>query len=80
LRGRADLHSAAGRPVGVPAHAARQRHYLALRRKRAKRDALLLPEVQRVFDENLQVYGADKVWRQLLREGWWRLRAAPSSG
>jgi putative transposase len=30
---------------------------------------LLLPEVQRVFDENLRVYGADKVWRQLLREG-----------
>jgi putative transposase len=25
--------------------------------------------VQRVFDQNLQVYGADKVWRQLLREG-----------
>jgi putative transposase len=31
--------------------------------------SLLLPEVQRVFDQNLQVYGADKVWRQLLREG-----------
>jgi putative transposase len=41
---------------------------------------LLLPEVQRVFDENLRVYGADKVWRQLLREGLVRLRAAPSSG
>jgi transposase InsO family protein len=25
--------------------------------------------VQRVFDANLRVYGADKVWRQLLREG-----------
>jgi transposase InsO family protein len=25
--------------------------------------------VQRVFDQNLQVYGADKVWRQLKREG-----------
>jgi putative transposase len=37
--------------------------------QRAKRDALLLPEVQRVFEQNLQVYGADKVWRQLHREG-----------
>ena len=37
--------------------------------QRAKRDALLLPEVRRVFDQNLQVYGADKVWRKLHREG-----------
>jgi transposase InsO family protein len=29
----------------------------------------LLPQVQRVYDQNLQVYGADKVWRQLRREG-----------
>jgi transposase InsO family protein len=28
----------------------------------------LLPQVQRVFEQNLRVYGADKVWRQLLRE------------
>ncbi len=28
-----------------------------------------MPQVQRVFDANLRVYGADKVWRQLLREG-----------
>lgn len=41
----------------------------ALLPQRAKRDALLVPEVQRVFDHNLRVYGADKVWRQLLREG-----------
>ena len=27
-----------------------------------------MPQVQRVFEANLQVYGADKVWRQLLRE------------
>ena len=33
------------------------------------RDASLLPQVQRVYDQNLQVYGADKVWRQLRREG-----------
>ncbi len=55
-------------PSAYRRHAARQRHP-ALLPQRAKRDALLLPEVQRVFDENLRVYGADKVWRQLLREG-----------
>lgn len=37
---------------------------------RAKRDAQLLPEVQRVYDENFRVYGARKVWRQLNRESW----------
>ena len=55
-------------PSAYRRYAARQRHP-ALLPQRAKRDALLLPEVQRVFDENLRVYGADKVWRQLLREG-----------
>lgn len=28
-----------------------------------------MPEIQRVWRANLQVYGADKVWRQLDREG-----------
>ncbi|MFM6585748.1 MAG: IS3 family transposase [Dolichospermum sp.] len=55
-------------PSAYRVYAARRRTP-ALRPQRAKRDALLLPEVQRVFDENLRVYGADKVWRQLLREG-----------
>jgi putative transposase len=36
---------------------------------RVKRDAVLAPEIQRVFDENFGVYGVRKVWRQLLREG-----------
>jgi transposase InsO family protein len=36
---------------------------------RVQRDALLMPEIRRVFDENFQVYGARKVWRQMLREG-----------
>ena len=49
-------------------HAARQRDH-ALLSGRARRDAQLLPQVQRVYDENLRVYGADKVWRQLGREG-----------
>ena len=35
---------------------------------RLKRDRELEPEVQRVWDENLQVYGVRKVWRQLNRE------------
>jgi transposase InsO family protein len=36
---------------------------------RTKRDGVLLPQIQRVWQANLQVYGADKVWRQLNREG-----------
>jgi putative transposase len=35
---------------------------------RAKRDARLRPEIQRVWDANFQVYGARKVWLQLNRE------------
>ena len=36
---------------------------------RARWDARLMPEVQRVWEENFQVYGARKVWHQLRREG-----------
>ena len=36
---------------------------------RRQRDAALLPEIERVWRSNLQVYGADKVWKQLRREG-----------
>jgi len=36
---------------------------------RVKRDAVLMPEIQRVFNENFCVYGVRKVWRQLKREG-----------
>lgn len=36
---------------------------------RARRDAELIPHVERVWHANLRVYGADKVWRQLQREG-----------
>ena len=28
-----------------------------------------MPEIERVWEANLKVYGADKVWRQLGREG-----------
>ena len=37
--------------------------------KRAHRDAELCVEIERVYQENRRVYGARKVWRQLLREG-----------
>ena len=33
------------------------------------RDEVLAPQIQRVWQANMQVYGADKVWRQLNREG-----------
>jgi transposase InsO family protein len=36
---------------------------------RAKRDAVLRPEIKRVFNENYKVYGVRKVWRQMQREG-----------
>ena len=35
---------------------------------RVKRDTLLSIEIKRVFNENFQVYGVRKVWRQLRRE------------
>ncbi len=35
----------------------------------AQRDDWLKREIQRVYDENHQVYGVRKVWCQLLREG-----------
>jgi len=55
-------------PSAYRRHAARRRDP-ALLPARAQRDANLLPQVQRVYDQNLRVYGADKVWRQLRREG-----------
>jgi len=36
---------------------------------RRQRDAELLPKIERVWEANLRVYGADKVWKQLHREG-----------
>jgi putative transposase len=37
--------------------------------KRARRDEILRAEIERVHVENLSVYGADKIWAQLNREG-----------
>lgn len=56
------------------APSAYRRHAALLREShrrcaRAKRDELLMPQIQRVWQTNMQVYGADKVWRQLAREG-----------
>jgi len=36
---------------------------------RAQRDARLTGEIRRVWEENFQLYGVRKVWRQLRREG-----------
>ncbi|WP_143708509.1 IS3-like element ISMca3 family transposase [Methylococcus capsulatus] len=55
-------------PSGYWRHAAQQRDPRLLP-ARAQRDAVLMPEIQRVWHANMQVYGADKVWRPLNREG-----------
>ena len=55
-------------PSGYWRHAAQQQDP-SLLCARAQRDAVLIPDIQRVWHANLQVYGADKVWRQLNREG-----------
>jgi putative transposase len=47
------------------AHKRRQHHPSARRR----RDEQLKVEIQRVWTEQFEVYGARKVWRQLRREG-----------
>ena len=39
------------------------------RPQREQRDEQLEIDIQRVWNEHFQVYGAHKVWRQLLREG-----------
>jgi putative transposase len=47
-------------------------YYAARRRRpstRALRDERLKVEIKRVWDDNYQVYGAEKSWRQLGREG-----------
>jgi hypothetical protein len=36
---------------------------------RLRRDAEISDEIRRVYDDNFQVYGARKVWRQLGRDG-----------
>ena len=58
-------------PIALPtyyAHAARRADRGRLP-ARAKPDAVLMAEIQRVFEANICVYGVRKVWRQLGREG-----------
>ncbi|MGB8421432.1 MAG: IS3 family transposase [Paraburkholderia sp.] len=55
-------------PSGYRRHAAQLRDP-SRRCARAKRDEFLTPEIKRVWQANMQVYGADKVWKQLNREG-----------
>jgi putative transposase len=54
-------------PSTYYAHAARKADP-ELRSQRAKTDEALIPEVQRVWSENFEVYGVRKVWRQMRRE------------
>jgi len=54
-------------PATYYAHKARARKP-DNRSARAKRDEVLRADIRRVYDENFAVYGAEKVWRQLLRE------------
>ena len=55
-------------PSGYRHHAAQQRNP-NLRCVRAMLDETLKPEIQRVWQANMRVYGADKVWKQMNREG-----------
>ena len=55
-------------PSAYRRHAARHRDQ-ALLSPRAQRDVALMPVVEQVWSANLQVYGADKVWKQMNREG-----------
>lgn len=55
-------------PSAYRRHAARCRNP-ALRSHRAQRDEQRMVDIRRVWDQNFQVYGARKVWRQMCREG-----------
>lgn len=61
---RKGLHTALS---GYRCYAAQQRNpaWLCVR---AKRDALLMLEIHWIWEANMMVYRADKVWRQLHRE------------
>lgn len=64
-------------------HCQQQRHHPDKRSARAQRDDWLKKEILRVYDENHQVYGVRKVWRQLLRgrnQGGQMYSGAPHGG
>jgi putative transposase len=59
-------------PICTMLQVAPSTYYAAKRRPpsaRALSDAALKPELSRVHEDNFGVYGARKLWRQLLREG-----------
>ena len=55
-------------PSTYHAHVA-QRADPAKASPRARRDMTLMVQIRRVYEENFDVYGARKVWRQLGRDG-----------
>ena len=55
-------------PSAYRRHAARTRNP-SLLSPRAQREAELCPRIEQVWNSNFQVYGADKVWKQMNREG-----------
>jgi putative transposase len=55
-------------PSAYRQHAARARDP-ALLSQRARQDAELVPKIEQLWHANFQVYGADKVWKQMNREG-----------
>jgi len=54
-------------PSGYWRHAAHQRNP-QLRCQRTQRDDTLVPHIERVWQANMRVYGADKIWKQMNRE------------
>lgn len=46
----------------------RMREHPELRSEREKRDDELRPKIARVYDDNFQVYGSRKIWRELIRQ------------
>jgi transposase InsO family protein len=55
-------------PSGYRRHAAEVCNP-ALRCARSQRDDVLVPRIEQVWQANMRVYGADKVWKQMNREG-----------
>jgi putative transposase len=59
-------------PICATLQVAPSTYYAARRRPpstRQRSDQRLKPEIQRIYTEHFEVYGARKVWRQLRREG-----------
>ena len=55
-------------PSGYRRHATEARNP-SQRCPRRQRDDALMPQIERVWQANMKVYGADKVWKQMNREG-----------